>query len=44
MAEYQVRRLPVIGGQRLIGIISEADIARYAPDEDVAETIQAVTQ
>ena len=44
MAEYQVRRLPVIDGHRLVGIISEADIARYAPDEDVADTIQAVTQ
>ena len=44
MAEYQVRRLPVIDGHRLVGIISEADIARYAPDEDVADTIHAVTQ
>ena len=44
MADYQVRRLPVIDGHRLVGIISEADIARYAPDEEVADTIQAVTQ
>jgi CBS domain-containing protein len=44
MAEYQVRLLPVIDGHRLVGIISEADIARYAPDEEVADTIQAVTQ
>src|SRR3954451_12800549 len=36
MGEYQVRRLPVIDGHRLIGIISEADIARNAPDPDVA--------
>ena len=44
MGEYQVRRLPVIDGHRLIGIISEADIARNAPDPDVADTVQAVTE
>ena len=44
MGEYQVRRLPVIDGGRLIGIISEADIAHHAPDKDVADTVQAVTE
>ncbi len=44
MAEYQVRRLPVIDGRRLVGIISESDIAQNAPAEDVAETIDAVTE
>jgi CBS domain-containing protein len=44
MGEYQVRRLPVIDGHRLIGITSEADIARNAPDPDVADTVQAVTE
>ncbi len=44
MAEYQVRRLPVIDGQRLVGIISEADIAQNAPAEGVADTIDAVTE
>ena len=43
MSEHQVRRLPVIDGHRLVGIISEADIARHAPDPDVADTVQAVT-
>ena len=44
MGEYQVRRLPVIDGDRLVGIISEADIAHHAPDQDVADTVQAVTE
>lgn len=44
MGEYQVRRLPVIDGYRLVGIISEADIAHHAPDQDVADTVQAVTE
>ncbi len=44
MAENQVRRLPVMDGDRLIGIISESDIAQNAPAEDVADTIDAVTE
>ena len=44
MAQNQVRRLPVIDGHRLVGIISEADIARHTPDQGVADTVQAVTQ
>ena len=42
--EYQVRRLPVIDEDRLVGIISEADIADHAPDQDVADMVQAVTE
>jgi len=34
----------VIDGHRLVGIISEADIARHTPDQGVADTVQAVTQ
>ena len=44
MSQYQVRRLPVIDGHRLVGIISEADIAQHTPDQGVADTVQAVTQ
>jgi CBS domain-containing protein len=44
MDEYQVRRLPVIDEDRLVGIISEADIAHHAPDQDVADMVQAVTE
>lgn len=29
MEEHQVRRLPVIENHRLVGIVSEADIARH---------------
>lgn len=44
MAEYQVRRLPVLEDGRLVGIISEADIAQDGNTEEVADTVQAVTQ
>jgi len=44
MSRHQVRRLPVIDGRRLVGIISEADIAQRTPDQGVADTVQAVTK
>ncbi len=44
MAEYQIRRLPVLRDGLLIGVISEADIARDANVEEVADTVQAITQ
>ena len=31
MIEYDVRRLPVIDGHRLVGMLSQADIARRMP-------------
>jgi CBS domain-containing protein len=43
MAEYKVRRLPVIDGHDLVGIISVADVARELDDDrakgDLIETI-----
>jgi len=44
MAQYQLRRLPVTENGRLVGIISEAGIARDGNTEEVADTVQAVTQ
>jgi CBS domain-containing protein len=32
MTQYDVRRLPVIDGQRLVGMLSQADIARNDPE------------
>lgn len=43
MGEYQVRRLPVMDDGRLVGIISEADIARHTTGSEVGETVEAVT-
>ncbi|MGW4381818.1 CBS domain-containing protein [Kitasatospora sp. NPDC004531] len=45
MEEHQVRRLPVINhpDHKLVGMISEADIARHLPQERVAEFVTAVT-
>jgi CBS domain-containing protein len=43
MADHQLRRLPVVENGVLVGIISEADIAREGNTEEVADTVQAVT-
>lgn len=42
MEEHRVRRLPVVDAHRLVGIVSEADIARNLPDHAVAQFIKAV--
>jgi CBS domain-containing protein len=42
MAEHQVKRLPVIDGHRLVGVVTEADVARNAPSDKVIDLVQAV--
>ncbi|MEU3351613.1 CBS domain-containing protein [Streptomyces sp. NPDC037389] len=37
MESHKIRRLPVIENKRLVGMISEADVARHLPDNQVAE-------
>jgi CBS domain-containing protein len=44
MAEHKVRRLPVIDGKRLVGIIAQADIARNIDEEHVGELVEAISQ
>ncbi|MFJ6797334.1 CBS domain-containing protein [Streptomyces sp. NPDC091268] len=44
MSEHQVRRLPVIDGHTLVGIVAFADVARALPDAKVGDLLQAVSQ
>ena len=44
MSEHQIRRLPVIDGHRLVGIISQADIARNYDEEKVGDLVEAISQ
>lgn len=42
MEEHQIRRLPVIDDHRMVGIVSEADIARHLPEHEVAQFVKAI--
>ena len=42
MEEHQIRRLPVIDNHRLVGIVSEADIARHLPEPAIAQFVKAI--
>ena len=43
MAEHQVRRLPVIDGHDLLGVVSQADLAKELPDEQVGDLVEAIS-
>jgi CBS domain-containing protein len=43
MSEHAVRRLPVIDGHDLVGIVSQADIARNLPDDSVGDLVAAIS-
>jgi CBS domain-containing protein len=43
MASYKVRRLPVIDGHDLVGMISQADVARALPDAKVGDLVAAIS-
>lgn len=42
MEESKIRRLPVIDSHQLVGIISEAELARHLPRQDVGQFMEAV--
>lgn len=44
MAKYQVRRLPVIDGHQLVGIVAQADVARVLPNEVVGRVLEEVSE
>ena len=43
MEQHQVRRLPVIDDDhRIVGMVSEADIARHLPEHEIARFGKAI--
>jgi CBS domain-containing protein len=43
MSEHKVRRLPVIDGHDLVGIVAQADIARNVDEEQVGDMVEAIS-
>jgi CBS domain-containing protein len=43
MTRSGVRRLPVIDGHDLVGMISQADIARHLPEDSVGDLVAAIS-
>ena len=44
MEQHQVRRLPVIDGHELVGIIAQADIALSLSPTETGETVEAISE
>jgi len=44
MSQYKVRRLPVIDGHDLVGVVSQADVARNLPEDRVGDLVEAISQ
>ena len=44
MSKHQVRRLPVVDGHNLVGVVSQADVAKHCPEERVGDLVIAVSR
>jgi CBS domain-containing protein len=44
MARHQVRRLAVVQGGRLVGVIAQADVARDAKEKQTGEVVEEISQ
>ncbi|GHH66178.1 hypoxic response protein 1 [Streptosporangium violaceochromogenes] len=42
MEMHRIRRVPVIDQHRLVGMISEADLARHLPEETVGHFVEVI--
>lgn len=43
MSEHRVRRLPVIDGHDLVGVLAQADVARALPNPDAGSLVEALS-
>lgn len=43
MTDHKIRRLPVIDGHRLVGMVSQGDVARALPDPQVGDLLEALS-
>ncbi|MDP9427791.1 MAG: CBS domain-containing protein [Actinomycetota bacterium] len=42
MKEHRIRRLPVLDGKQLVGMISEADLARHLSHDQLSDFVETV--
>jgi len=43
LARHQVRRLPVVEGGKLVGIVAQADVARHGDDARTGEVVERIS-
>ncbi|HVH94361.1 MAG: CBS domain-containing protein [Nocardioidaceae bacterium] len=43
MKDHGVRRLPVIDGHELVGVVSQADVAKNCPEEKLGDLVEAIS-
>ena len=44
MARHRVRRLPVVEGDAVVGVIAQADVAREADEREVGRTVEQISR
>lgn len=44
MARHQVRRLPVVEGDRLVGVLAQADVAQEAKAKQTGEVVEQISK
>jgi CBS domain-containing protein len=44
MTEHGVRRVPVVDGDELVGIVSQADVARHLSTEQIGQLVEAISK
>jgi CBS domain-containing protein len=44
MAQHQVRRLPVVEGGRLVGVLAQADVAQDASAEQTGRLVEQISE
>ena len=43
MTEHGVRRLPVIDGHELVGIVTQADVAKHVSADQIGRLLEAIS-
>lgn len=44
LADKQIRRVPVVDGDEVVGVIAQADVARKLDESTVGETVEKISQ